>query len=159
YLYRQNLAPVLLDGFGSKLQTTSDQQWANALVSYINGGVTGGTLAAHNQGVSWTWAAWNPTNGDTGGILDDDWSTINQAKVNLLQPVMAPFGSTTIPFTVTLSQATTQPVTVTYTTRPGTAVAGLDYIGISGTLTFAPDMTTQNINVVVLPNALLSSNA
>src|SRR5207244_1125639 len=87
--------------------------------------------------------------------------TVNQAKVSLLQPAMFPFGSTgtaTALFTVTLSQATTQPVTVHYATADGTALAGRDYTAASGTLTFNPGVTSQAVNVTVLHNASLSSN-
>lgn len=161
YLYRQNIAPVWIGEFGSKLQTTSDQQWANSIVSYIDGGVTGGTLPSGKQGISWTWWSWNPNSGDTGGILNDDWTTVIQSKVNLLQPAMFPFGtagSSTAMFTVTLSQATTQPVTVHYTTADGTALAGRDYVGTSGTLTFNPGVTSQTVSVTVLANAAITSN-
>ena len=49
-------------------------------------------------------------------------------------------------FTVTLSKASTQTVTVNYTTLDGSATAGSDYVAQSGTLTFAPgDPLTQTI--------------
>ena len=156
YLYQQNIAPVWLGEFGSLMQTTSDQQWASALVSYIDGGVDGGTLPAGNQGISWTWWSWNPNSGDTGGILQDDWTTVNQNKVNLLKPAEFAFGNstgnTTATFTITLSQATTQTVSVQFATADGTAVAGRDYTPASGTLTFAPGQTQQTVTVSILPN-------
>ena len=52
---------------------------------------------------------------------------------------------------MTLSPAASEPVTVDYVTRNGTALAGEDYVGSSGTLTFAPGETVQTVNVVVLP--------
>jgi Calx-beta domain/Bacterial virulence factor lipase N-terminal len=53
-------------------------------------------------------------------------------------------------FTVSLSAAGSQPVTVTYATADGTATAGgNDYVSISGSLTFAPGETTKAITVVV----------
>ena len=39
--------------------------------------------------MSWTWWSWNPNSGDTGGILKDDWTTVNQAKLAALQAIMA----------------------------------------------------------------------
>ena len=71
YLKKNNVAPVLMGEFGSRLATTSDQQWFNAMVSYL------GTGAA---GFHWTFWSWNPNSGDTGGILADDWQTVIQAK-------------------------------------------------------------------------------
>ncbi|MGL4420625.1 MAG: cellulase family glycosylhydrolase, partial [Gemmataceae bacterium] len=53
YLYQQNIAPVMIGEFGSKLETPSDRLWANALLDYLDGGVIGGTLPANSQGISW----------------------------------------------------------------------------------------------------------
>jgi len=161
YLYQQNIAPVWLGEFGSTLQTTSDQQWANALISFIDGGVTGGTLPAGDLGISWTFWSWNPNSSDTGGILNNDWTTVNMTKVDLLQPAMFQFGSAgtaTATFTVTLSQATTQAVTVNYATANGTALAGRDYTATSGTLTFNPGVTSETVSVSVLHDSALTSN-
>jgi ELWxxDGT repeat protein len=52
-------------------------------------------------------------------------------------------------FTVTLSTASTKPVTVTYATSNGTATAGSDYTAISGTLTIPAGQTTGTITVLV----------
>jgi hypothetical protein len=52
-------------------------------------------------------------------------------------------------FTVSLSAASTQPVTVAFTTADGTATAGSDYQAASGTLTFAPGETSKSITVLV----------
>jgi len=38
---------------------------------------------------SWTYWCWNPNSGDTGGILKDDWSTVNQWKIDILKPYFA----------------------------------------------------------------------
>jgi hypothetical protein len=37
-----------------------------------------------STGMSWTFWAWNPNSGETGGVLQDDWQTINQSKMNAL---------------------------------------------------------------------------
>ncbi len=58
-------------------------------------------------------------------------------------------GTTTFTFTVSLSAASAQTVTVNYATADGTALAGTDYAATSGTLTFAPGVTTQTVTVVV----------
>lgn len=46
-------------------------------------------------------------------------------------------GTTKAAFTITLSKASTKPVTVNYTTANGSATAGQDYTAGSGTVTFA----------------------
>jgi aryl-phospho-beta-D-glucosidase BglC (GH1 family) len=157
YLFRKGIAPVLLGEFGSKLATTSDQQWFDKMTAYLGGDLDGnGTndLAAGQQGISWTYWSWNPNSGDTGGILADDWTTVNQNKVNELTPIEFSFGSgaatTSALFTLTLSQASAQPVTVQYATVNGTATAGSDYTAVNGTVTFAQGQTTQTINVPVI---------
>ena len=58
-------------------------------------------------------------------------------------------GVRTATFTVRLSIASSQPVTVDYATADGTATAGADYQSASGTLTFAPGETTKLITVPV----------
>jgi uncharacterized repeat protein (TIGR01451 family) len=52
-------------------------------------------------------------------------------------------------FTVTLSQASGQTVTVDYATADGTATAGSDYQSATGTLVFAPGDLTKTITVQV----------
>lgn len=52
-------------------------------------------------------------------------------------------------FTVTLSNASDQPVTVHYTTVDGTAVAGVDYTATSGTLSFAAGEKSKDVLVPV----------
>jgi hypothetical protein len=57
-------------------------------------------------------------------------------------------------FTVTISSAASQVLTVDYATEDGTALAGQDYVAQSGTLTFNPGETTKTINITVLGDAL-----
>jgi hypothetical protein len=53
-------------------------------------------------------------------------------------------------FTVTLSAAYDQPVTMSFQTANGTATTGDgDYVAKSGTLTFAPGETTKTITIDV----------
>jgi hypothetical protein len=55
----------------------------------------------------------------------------------------------TASFTVTLSAVSAQTITVAYNTSNGTATAGADYTGATGTLTFAPGTTAQTISVPI----------
>ena len=59
-------------------------------------------------------------------------------------------GTTNAVFTVLLSIASSQTVTVDFTTADGTAVAGSDYIAISRIITFPPGTTTTNVSVQVI---------
>ncbi|MBI3416051.1 MAG: hypothetical protein HY043_12195 [Verrucomicrobia bacterium] len=49
-------------------------------------------------------------------------------------------------------------VTVDYTTRDGSAVAGVDYQAVSGQLVFAPQETSKTFSVPILDNELSQSN-
>jgi len=61
-------------------------------------------------------------------------------------------------FGVTLSRASTVPVTVNYSTVDGTAFEGSDYRPTSGTLTFAPGIKIQLISVTVIDDTLVEPN-
>jgi hypothetical protein len=58
-------------------------------------------------------------------------------------------GTRTLTFTVSLSAASGQTVTVQYATADGTALAGTDYAAASGTLTFKPGVTSQTVTITV----------
>ncbi len=163
YLFKNGIAPVLVGEFGTKLETASDQIWLNALVKYMQGGITGGTLPAGQQGPSWTYWSWNPNSGDTGGILADDWKTVNQSKLSLIQPMQFALntssdGKVTAFFEVSLSQASAKPVTVNFSTVDGTAKAAKNYVASSGTLTFAPGETKKSIPITILPDSTMTAN-
>jgi hypothetical protein len=57
-------------------------------------------------------------------------------------------------FSVRLSSASVQPVSVLYQASDGTAVDGLDYAAVSGTLTFAPGVTLRTLSVPVIGDVL-----
>jgi VCBS repeat-containing protein len=62
-------------------------------------------------------------------------------------------GPVTADFTVKLSAASTQTVTVNYSTANDTAFAGRDYQAAHGTLTFTPGQTLQTIHVLITADA------
>ncbi|MEJ7639528.1 MAG: Calx-beta domain-containing protein [Singulisphaera sp.] len=79
-------------------------------------------------------------------ILDDE----PRLSVNSVSKVEGHSGTTVMTFTVTLSAAYDQAVTVNYATGDGTAtVAGGDYVATSGTLTFAAGQTTRTFTVTI----------
>lgn len=84
-----------------------------------------------------------------GTIQNDDSPTLS---INSVTVTEGNSGQIPANFTVTLSPASTQTVTVDYATSsasPATAAAGTDYVATNGTLTFAPGVTTQPIAVQV----------
>jgi chitinase len=82
-----------------------------------------------------------------GTILDDE-PRISISDVTKYEG--KPGKLTVFVFTVTLSTAYDQPVTMSFRTLDGTAKTGEgDYVGKTGTLTFAPGETTKTITVEV----------
>jgi len=82
-----------------------------------------------------------------GYILDDD---IKGISINNASITEGNNGSTRLmTFTVTLSSAATEPVTVSYSTKDGTAKSGKDYTAKSGTITFAAGETSKTITVSI----------
>ncbi|WP_028808358.1 cellulase family glycosylhydrolase [Streptomyces canus] len=85
YIFKQNIAPVWVGEFGTTLQSAVDQKWLAALVSYLRPTSTYGADSFH-----WTFWSWNPNSGDTGGILKDDWQSVDTVKDGYLASVKAP---------------------------------------------------------------------
>ncbi|MCE9527157.1 MAG: S8 family serine peptidase [Planctomycetales bacterium] len=67
-------------------------------------------------------------------------------------------GTTAFSFTVTLSSASTQTITVDYGTSDNTASAGSDYTTAAGTLTFAPGVTSQAVTVDVIGDTTVENS-
>ncbi len=161
YIYEENIAPIMIGEFGTKLVDPKDEPWFEAITSYMSGDLDNdGTIdiPAGIEGISWTYWSWNPNSGDTGGILADDWNTVNENKMVYLEPIQYDTdggGNAVARFTITLASASTQPVTVQYTTSNGTANAGTDYVAAAGAITFAPGVTSQTVEVQVLADTLV----
>jgi endoglucanase len=80
YIVNSNTAPVLVGEFGVKNVSAAsvEGQWFRQFADYLS-----------DSGISWTYWAWNPNSGDTGGILKDDWTTVHADKLAVLRSVMA----------------------------------------------------------------------
>ena len=80
-----------------------------------------------------------------GTILNDDLPTI---RINDVSKNEGNSGPTAYTFTVALSAASTEAVTVRYVTANGSALAGSDYTAVPlTTLTFSPGQTTRTFTV------------
>ncbi len=66
--------------------------------------------------------------------------------------------TTTADFTVTLSAASSLPVTVDFATAAGSATAGSDYQAATGTLTFAPGERSKLVAVTIIGDTADESN-
>ena len=108
-------------------------------------------------------AATNNGSSSVAILLNDGNWTVPPPRVSISDVSKAEGknkASTSFTFTVSLSGAYGQPVTVSYRTVNGTATAGAgsDYTSTSGTITFAPGQTTATITVVVKGDNKRESN-
>jgi Ca2+-binding RTX toxin-like protein len=84
-------------------------------------------------------------------IFNDDVLTLSIDDVSRLE---GNNGTSNFDFTVSLSAPSPQPVSVTYVTANGTAIAGSDYAFTNGNLTFNSGETSKTISVAVVGNTL-----
>jgi beta-glucanase (GH16 family) len=68
-------------------------------------------------------------------------------------------GVTNFPFAVTLDRASTKAITVTFSTKEGTASAGSDFVAVTNqVLTFQPNETSKTINISVNADDIEEAN-
>lgn len=80
YLSHEGIAPVIVGEFGGRsVGDDSEGIWQRALVSY---------LREHN--LSYFYWTLNPNSGDTGGLLLDDWQSVDPDKQELLSDYQFP---------------------------------------------------------------------
>ena len=72
YIHDQKIAPILIGEFGAKDFSTKtiSGRWMKAFTDYLG-----------KKGMSWTYWAWNPGSGDTGGLLTPDLVTLEKKKM------------------------------------------------------------------------------
>jgi probable HAF family extracellular repeat protein len=90
-----------------------------------------------------------------GTVLDDDPPQIGIYDVMVYE---GNTGTSNVTFSVGLSFASSQPVTVNYSTVSGTATAVKDYLAKSGTLSIPAGQTTGTITVQIIGDRLAESN-
>jgi aryl-phospho-beta-D-glucosidase BglC (GH1 family) len=80
FIADEGTAPILIGEFGGK-ETGTDTVagvWLRQFMDYLGA-----------RGFSWTYWSWNPNSGDTGGVLLDDWVTVDGGKMALLRKLIA----------------------------------------------------------------------
>lgn len=110
YLKLTGVAPVLVGEFGGRsVGDDTEGQWQRSLVTYLQ-----------SNNLDYTYWCWNPNSGDTGGVLNDDWTTLNQAKMAILRAYQWPLLGTPEPAAAAQAiVAAFQPPTLT---APGASV-------------------------------------
>ena len=107
---------------------------------------TGGATFADNQ----------PSLRGTGVILDDDGAGSNLALfVSDPKIIEGDAGTSQAVFELRLSQPATAPMTFTYSTKDGSAVAGSDYVAKNGSVTFAIGEFSKTVAVGIKGDAVL----
>ncbi len=77
YIASQQKAPILVGEFGGRLNDKKEVIWMREFVKYI-----------HEKNLSFAFWSWNPNSEDTGGILLDDWSTVDLPKQKLISQLL-----------------------------------------------------------------------
>jgi endoglucanase len=80
FIAQQGIAPVLIGEFGGPqvgLDTVGGR-WQRQFLDYLS-----------SSYLSWTYWSLNPDSSGTGGILNNDWSTVDQAKLAVLHQAIA----------------------------------------------------------------------
>ncbi len=145
YLYNEGTSPIFLGEFGIKNQDAFGGiafTWFTEFTGFM------GDI------YSWTFWSMNPNSGDTGGILQDDWSSVNQWKLDVLKPYQAPLipnvvggGTGNRPPVARLTSSVTSGTAPLVVQFDGTASSDLD----GDTLTYSwnfGDNTTASGSVV-----------
>ncbi len=101
-----------------------------------------------------TYAKLIDLNGDNGGLPYGDLVEYNPNStpaISIADKLVSEVnrGTTEMDFKVTLSNASTSPVTVKYVTTDGTATAGIDYMATRGKVIFKPGQTGKTIKVLI----------
>jgi endoglucanase len=80
YLQTEGIAPVFVGEFGGRsMGADAEGQWQTTLVSFLK-----------DSHIGYTYWSWNPDSGDTGGVLQNDWHTLDQAKLHVLSTYQWP---------------------------------------------------------------------
>lgn len=95
-----------------------DRVWQDALVDW---------LIAKNLRSAFYWS-WNPNSGDTGGILQDDWTTVWEDKMALLERLWG--GSAPTPTATSNATAAPSPTPTSTRTPTPTAISGGGYCSL-----------------------------
>jgi probable HAF family extracellular repeat protein len=82
-------------------------------------------------------------------LLNPVSQNVPSISINDVSVIEGNTGTKTAVFTVSLSEASTETVTLAFATANGSATSGSDYQSASGTVTFEPGQTARTISVVI----------
>ncbi|MEM7578641.1 MAG: cellulase family glycosylhydrolase [Cyanobacteria bacterium P01_A01_bin.80] len=78
YISSQSRAPIFVGEFGGRLaDNPKEAVWLSKFVKYID-----------KKNLSFAYWSWNPNSEDTGGILLDDWKSVDEPKQQLVSQLL-----------------------------------------------------------------------
>ena len=121
--------------------------WQNGVTTDIAGQIASGGNPVYVQAINDAGQIAGSSNGHA--IVLNPVASLPSLNIGNISVTEGHSGTTNAAFTVSLSDASSIPVTVSYATADGMATAGADYVSASGTLTFAPAKPAKTITVFV----------
>ncbi|TEW54819.1 hypothetical protein E2R68_06470, partial [Psychromonas sp. RZ22] len=90
--------------------------------------------------------------------IEDNDSTPSQLPTLDIDYVLASEGQSEAVFTVTLSEVSSEIVTVKYSTQELSALFGEDFTAVEGTITFLPGETTATISIPIIDDFIIEDS-
>jgi Ca2+-binding RTX toxin-like protein len=136
----------------------SDRAYGGRGDDSLDGGDGDDTLNGHGGDDTLAGGLGNDVvNGGSGNDLIQTFPLLAIGDVTV-DPEGASGMASIVTFTVFLSEAVSDTISVTYSTADGSATAPADYVATSGTLTFPAGTTSQTISVVVNGDDFIESD-
>ena len=168
YIQEQDIAPIVIGETGGRLlSNTGDKKYFDTLFTYLENQIANSPGGTGGPGLFW-WG-WNPNSGDTGGLLRNDWSTIDQNKLAYLDRIAADTLPTnykaglyeqlpTLTFTIEMDHNSWTSRVYNYKVKSGTAIEGKDFVARDGVLHYRPGQTLADIDITILPDQISENN-
>jgi aryl-phospho-beta-D-glucosidase BglC (GH1 family) len=77
YIVEAGTAPVLIGEWGGKLANANNKAWFTALASFLS-----------TKNIHHTFWSFNPNSADTGGLVLDDWRTVDETKYAIIKTTL-----------------------------------------------------------------------
>lgn len=77
YIVDKGIAPVLIGEWGGKLANATNKKWFGCIAEFI----------AKKQ-LNHTFWSFNPNSADTGGLMLEDWKTVDEEKYNIIKQTL-----------------------------------------------------------------------
>jgi endoglucanase len=111
YIATKGIAPVLIGEFGGRQVDKNSKEgvWQRKLVDFIS-----------QKNLSFAYWSWNPNSNDTGGILQDDWLSVDVPKQEMLQGLLMAnsFAQSSASVSISSQSPSSQPSTPQSSPKP-----------------------------------------